>query len=170
MVLEKENMKKEQMDQINHIRSLNVEKDDLKHQLLSFENLGNTMQDMRLENDRLHQQLSAHKVLVERFEASDASLKEQQTTISQLQMEEESMKKTLRSQISDIYSLNEENDRLKQQLMSIENLASQTTSLELENGKLRQQQQAAYDSHIEKVKEYELNIREKEKNNNRNGN
>merc|ERR1712223_680204 len=113
--------------------------------------------------DRLQQQLSAHKFHVERFEASDANLKELQTTISQLQMEEESMKKTLRNQISDIFSLNEENDRLKQQLMSIETLASQTKSLELENGRLRQQQQAAYDSHIEKVKEYELNIREKEK-------
>merc|ERR1712223_636113 len=109
------------------------------------------------------QQKSAHKFHVERFEASDANLKEQQTTISQLQMEEESMKITLRNQISDIFSLNEENDRLKKQLMSIENLASQTKSLELENGKLRQEQQAAYGSHIEKVKEYELNIREKEK-------
>merc|ERR1712227_1005503 len=104
MLLEQESMKKEQMDQINHIQNLNTEKDDLKQQLLSFENLGNTMQDMKLENDRLQQQLSAHKCHVER---SDVNLKEKQTTISQLQIEEESMKKTLRDQISDIFSLNQ---------------------------------------------------------------
>merc|ERR1712223_1228659 len=101
MVLEKESMKKEQMDQINHIRSLNVEKDDLKHQLLSFENLGNTVQDMRLENDRLQQQQqAAYDSHIEKVKEYELKIREKEKTITVLETEKENMEKELKQQIS----------------------------------------------------------------------
>merc|ERR1712038_925509 len=79
-----------------------------------------------------------------------------------IQIENESMKRELKDKLSDILNLDEENGRFKQQLLSFENLTNQMKNTGLENDRL-QQQILAYECHIEKLKEYESNIREQKK-------
>merc|ERR1712038_1000392 len=70
------------------------------------------------ENGRLKQQLLS-------FENLTNQMKDKSMENDRLQIENESMKKEIKDKLSDILNLDEENGRLKQQLLSYENLTNQ---------------------------------------------
>merc|ERR1712038_2192470 len=84
------------------------------------------------ENGRLKQQLLSYDDLT-------SQMKDKSMENDRLQIENESMKKELKDKLSDILNLDEENGRLKRQLLSIENLTNQMKDMSMENDRLQQQ-------------------------------
>merc|ERR1711994_264167 len=90
------------------------------------------IKDQNEENCCLKKQLLS-------FENLTNQMKDKSMENDRLQIENESMKKELKDKLSDILNLDEENGRLKQQLLSFENLTNQMKNTGLENDRLQQQ-------------------------------